>query len=81
VIPLVGGGILGDFSAMTLPQLLILGSTFLSLAMIVASFYAIFAGQLRERMQHGSMRRLLNRCGGSALIGAGIFTAAMQRSS
>lgn len=65
----------------TLPQLLILGSTFLSLAIIVASLYAIFAGQLRERMQHRSMRSLLNRCGGSALIGAGIFTAAMQRSS
>jgi len=63
----------------TFPQLLILGTTFLSLATINAALYAIFAGQLRDTMQNTKVRRWFNRCGGSALIGAGVFTAAMQR--
>lgn len=65
----------------TFPQLLILGATFLSLATINAGLYAIFAGHLRDTMQNTKVRRWFNRCGGSALIGAGLFTAAMQRSS
>jgi len=64
----------------TFPQLLILGATFLSLATINAALYAIFAGRLRDTMQNTTVRRWFNRCGGSALIGAGVFTAAMQRS-
>ena len=34
------------------------------------------AGEKKEKI-----RKWFNRCGGSALIGAGIFTAAMQRST
>ena len=65
----------------TMPQLLILGGTFLLLASINAMLYALFAGHLRDTMQNAKVRRWFNRCGGSALIGAGIFTAAIQRSS
>jgi threonine/homoserine/homoserine lactone efflux protein len=65
----------------TAPQLLILGGTFLLLASINATLYAVFAGHLRDTMQNTKVRRWFNRCGGSVLIGAGIFTAAIQRSS
>lgn len=62
-------------------QLPILGTTFLLLAGINAALYAIFAGQLRDTMRKPSVRRWFNRCGGTALMGAGVLTAAMQKSS
>jgi threonine/homoserine/homoserine lactone efflux protein len=62
-------------------QLTLLGGTFLLLATINAALYAFFAGQLSEHMRKRNIRKLFNRCGGSALIGAGIFTAAMKRSA
>ncbi len=60
-------------------QLLILGITFLVLALINAALYAVFAGTLRDTLKRPGARRWFNRCGGSALVGAGVFTAAMQR--
>ena len=65
----------------TIHQLFILGATFLLLASVNATLYAFFAGHLRDKMRNSKVNRWFNRCGGSALIGAGIFTAAMQRSS
>ena len=62
-------------------QLTLLGGTFLILATINAALYAIFAGQLGDQMKKEKVRKWFSRCGGSALIGAGIFTAAMQRSA
>ncbi len=62
-------------------QLLILGATFLVLALINAAIYAVFAGTLRDTLKRPSARRWFNRCGGSALIGAGVLTAAMQRTT
>jgi threonine/homoserine/homoserine lactone efflux protein len=62
-------------------QLTLLGGTFLLLATINAALYAFFAGKLSEHMRKRNIRKLFNRCGGSALIGAGIFTAAMKRSA
>ncbi len=64
-----------------LAQLLILGSTFLVLALVNAALYAIFAGTLRDTLKRPRARRWFNRCGGSALVGAGMLTAAMQRTS
>lgn len=60
-------------------QLVILGTTFLSLATINAAFYALFAGRLGEQLQRRSVRTWFNRCGGTALMGAGILTAGLQR--
>ncbi len=65
----------------TVLQLLILGTTFLLLASINATLYAVFAGHLRDTMKSSKVRRWFNRGGGSVLIGAGFFTAAIQRSS
>jgi len=63
-----------------LPQLLLLGTTFLILAFVNAALYAFFAGHLHDRMESQGARRWFHRCGGSVLVGAGIFTAALQRS-
>lgn len=62
-------------------QILILGGTFLCLALINAVLYATFASHLRETMKKTSVLKWFNRCGGAALVGAGIFTAAMKRSA
>ena len=62
-------------------QILILGGTFLFLALVNAALYALFAGQLRETIKKTRVRKWFNRCGGTALIGAGIITAGMQRSA
>lgn len=62
-------------------QLTLLGGTFLFLAVLNAALYALFAGQLSEHIKKQKVRKWFNRCGGSALIGAGIITAGLQRSS
>ncbi len=62
------------------PQLFLLGATFLLLATLNATLYAFFAGYLRDRMRSSRVRRWFNRCSGGILIGAGVFTAAIQRS-
>lgn len=63
------------------PQLLVLGSTFLFLAALNAAVYGLFAGHLRDAVQSTNARRWFNRCGGTALVGAGIITATLRRSS
>lgn len=62
-------------------QFVILGATFLVLAGVNAFLYGFFAGQLRDAMLNTGVRRLFSRCGGSALIGAGLLTATLQRTS
>ena len=62
-------------------QMILLGGTFLFLAFINAALYALFAGQLSKQLRKRYVRKWFSRCGGSALIGAGIFTAAMQRTA
>ena len=64
----------------SVPQLFILGATFLFFAAFNATLYGLFAGYMRDLMQKNSIRRWFNRCGGTALIGAAVFTATMQRS-
>lgn len=68
-----------DTSGPALPQLLLLGATFLMLATVNAALYALFAGQLSAYMKQTKIRRWFNRCGGGALIGAGIITATLRR--
>jgi threonine/homoserine/homoserine lactone efflux protein len=65
----------------TFPQFLLLGATFLFLAALNATLYAVFAGQLRDKLQNSKVHRWLNRGGGSALICAGLVTATLKRSS
>lgn len=64
-----------------LPQLTLLGGIFLFLAVLNATLYAIFAGQLSKQIKKEHVRKWFNRCGGGALIGAGLITAGLQQSS
>jgi len=68
-----------DPTAAALPQFLILGSTFLALAVINAAGYAWVAGSVRRHITQVSTLRWINRVGGSVMIGAGLLTAAMRR--
>ena len=63
-----------------LPQMLILGATFWVLAILTASVYAFMSGTLGMTFRSPRFRRNVDRLGGSVLIGAGVLTAAMQRS-
>ncbi|WP_272700995.1 LysE family translocator [Desulfovibrio sp. Fe33] len=62
-----------------LPQLLILEVTVQILTMLVALFYALLAVQARRLVANPGSMRLINRIGGTSLIGAGILTAALKR--
>ena len=68
-----------NHQAATLPQFMILGTTFLTMATVNAALYAIFAGHLRDTLRKTRIRKFFDRCGGSALIGAGVLTAAMEQ--
>lgn len=63
------------------PQLLLLGGTFLLLATVNATLYAVFAGRLKHRIRQEAVRKWVDRCGGSALIGAGFFAAGIRRAA
>ncbi len=62
-------------------QVPVLVVTFVSLAVATNFAYGMAAGTLRERVREPRVLRALNRIGGSVLIGAGIATAALRRSS
>lgn len=62
-------------------QFVVLGITFLLLGATNATLYGLFAGQFQETLQSVTMRRWMNRCGGSILIGAGVFTALSRHAS
>ncbi|MBM3583458.1 MAG: LysE family translocator [Alphaproteobacteria bacterium] len=62
-----------------LPQTTVLVATFVTLAAINAALWVAFAGALRTRMTRASVRRWLDRAGGTLLIGAGLVTALARR--
>ncbi|WP_207264201.1 LysE family translocator [Desulfovibrio sp. Huiquan2017] len=62
-----------------LPQLLILEITVQILTMVVTLFYALLAVKARHIVADPRSMKRLNRVGGTALIGAGILTAALKR--
>jgi len=63
------------------PQLIILMFTFLSIVALNISFYTIFSGKISHKIQNYNARKRLNKIGGSSLIGAGLITATIQRTS
>jgi threonine/homoserine/homoserine lactone efflux protein len=65
----------------TFLQFLLLEATFLFLAALNATLYAVFSGHLRDMLKNSKVRYWLNRSGGSVLICAGLATATMKRSS
>lgn len=60
-------------------QVLILGSTFVILAVVNATLYALLAARARDAVTNPRIMKMVNWAGGSALIGAGVLTAAIRR--
>ena len=58
-----------------LPQMATLAATFVTLAALNASLYALLAGGVRAALGRPGARRTVQRLGGSILISAGIFMA------
>ncbi len=65
-------------TAPVLPQLLLLGVTFLVLASFNASLYVLLVGSVQERPRERRTLVWANRLGGSFLIGAGVLTATLR---
>jgi len=63
------------------PQLFLLGTTFVVLGIANAAVYALTAAAIGERMRSPSLVRLINRVGGGFLMSAAFMTATLQRSS
>ena len=62
-----------------LVQMVILATTFVVIGTLNAALYAIFSGNLKRLLEQDRARRWFNRCGGTALVGAGVITAMVQR--
>ena len=68
-----------DVNKAALPQMIVLALTFLSVSVLSASFYSIFSGYLRSRVQSVKSRKVFNKISGSLLMGAGTVTATLQK--
>jgi len=61
------------------PQVALLGGTFLGLAFISVTLYALLASEIRRVIDKPVVAKAVNRAGAGALIGAGVLTATMRR--
>jgi homoserine/homoserine lactone efflux protein len=68
-----------DPSSAMLPQMVLLSLTFLVIAFVLDSGFALGAGQLRRLLSNERRVRLQNRFTGSLLIGAGVWLAFARR--
>jgi threonine/homoserine/homoserine lactone efflux protein len=68
-----------DLTRPFLPQAAVLVATFVTLGAANALGYALLAGRLSGAIRRPGTRRVLNRTGGSLLIGAGFATALLGR--
>ncbi len=66
-------------SAPLAPQMIIMGATFVVIAIFNAAIYALLADRARAKVTKPATHRLLNRSGGSLLIVAGVMTVALRR--
>ncbi len=62
-----------------LPQMVIFEATFLVLATLNATLYALAASAARTTIRKTRVQRAVNRTGGSLLIGAGLLAVAWRR--
>ena len=67
--------------APVVPQLNLLGATFVVLGILNAAVYALAAAAIGQKLRNPSLLRLVNKVGGGFLISAAAMTAALQRSS
>jgi threonine/homoserine/homoserine lactone efflux protein len=70
-----------DLGAPLVPQMVLLGATFLLLGSLNALAYAMMAAAARRTIRRPPVQRAVNRIGGSLLIGAGCFAVAWKRAA
>ncbi|RVO36998.1 LysE family translocator [Sinorhizobium meliloti] len=70
-----------DLSRPLFAQMAIFETTFLILATINAALYAWLAAAAGSTIRKPNIRRIVNRLGGSLLIGAGFLTAGLKRAT
>ena len=63
------------------PQVAILVATFVTLAALNATGFALLAAGIRTRLRSARVQRAVNRTGGSLLIGAGLLAVGLRRAS
>jgi threonine/homoserine/homoserine lactone efflux protein len=68
-----------DLSRPLFNQMLIFETTFLVLATLNATLYALMASAARQSIRKPKVQAIVNRTGGSLLIGAGLLTAGLRR--
>ena len=69
-----------DAGTAELTHLVILGATFVAIALVVLIVYAGFAGRIRDWLGQKNRLQLQNRITGTLFIGAGMALAAFRRS-
>ncbi len=70
-----------DLSRPLSNQMLIFETTFLVLATINATTYALMASAARKTIRKPNVQRIVNRTGGTLLVGAGLLTAGLRRAA
>lgn len=68
-------------SAPFLEQATILVTTFLVLDVLNSTAFALLASTARRRLREARVQRIVNRTGGSLLVGAGIFAAVWRKTA
>lgn len=64
-----------------LPQAMILETTFVILAALNAAAFGLMASMVRTRIRRPSVRRWINRTGGTLMIGAGLLALGWRRAA
>lgn len=67
--------------AAVVPQLTLLGATFVLLAVFNATLYALAAAAVGTKLSNPSLLRWINKAGGGFLISAAAMTATLQKTS
>lgn len=62
-------------------QVVLLEATFVILATLNATLFAVLASAARRRLKQARLRRAVNRAGGSLLIGAGLLAAGWRKAN
>lgn len=64
-----------------LPQMVVFETTFLVLAILNATFYALLASLARNQIRKPGVQRAVNRTGGTLMIGAGLLAAGWKKAA